>query len=97
MRFSLYTARHFQESKGGAGILFMKIQVGIVHLVTRAHKLCYKAALGLRITLPETANLGIIWSNSCAKCVFLSIQLDVFKRKCILQANTPKRFKSCSF
>ena len=51
MRFSIHTARRFQESESCAGILFMKIQVGIVHLETRAHKLCYKAALDLSVIL----------------------------------------------
>ena len=90
MRFSLYTARCFQESESGAVILFMKIQAGIVHLVTRAHRLCYKAALGLSITLPKTATLGIIWSDSCAKCVFLYIKLDVFKRVRVVQVSFHK-------
>ena len=46
MRFSLYTGGHFQESESGAGISFLKIQVGIVHLVNRAQKCCHEAALG---------------------------------------------------
>ena len=38
----------------------MKIQVGIVHLVTKALKLCYKAVLGLLVMLSESAAFGII-------------------------------------
>ena len=33
----------------------MKTQVVIGHIVTRVHKLCYKAALGLSIMLTKTA------------------------------------------
>ena len=60
--FSLYTARRFQKSESGAGILFMKIHVRIVHLVTNAHKLCYKAALGLSVNLSKTVTSETFWS-----------------------------------
>ena len=72
MRFSLYTVRHFQKSKSGAETLFMKIQVGIVHFVTRAHKLCYKAALCWPIDYAfASAPFGIILSI-CMQNAFFS-------------------------
>ena len=58
MRFiSLYTARHIPESEGCAGrlILFMKIHVGTVHLVTSSQKICHKEGLGLLVVISETA------------------------------------------
>ena len=55
MRSSPSTARRSQESEGDAGTLFMKIQVGIVHLVANAHKRCYYAAFSLLIVLSEAA------------------------------------------
>ena len=77
----LHTARHFQESKSDAGILFMKIQVGIVHFVTRAHKLCYKAAL--HWPFKYAIKKCTFWNHFeylYAKYVVLLLQLDVFER-----------------
>ena len=44
--FSVHTARRFQESESCAGILFMKIHVGIAHFVATAQSCCHKVALG---------------------------------------------------
>ena len=81
MRFSLHTARRFQESESGAVILFMKIQVGIVHLLTRAHKLRYKAAL--HWPFEYAIKKCTFWNHFeylYAKYVVLLLQLDVFER-----------------
>jgi len=62
MRFYPSTTRHFQESEGGPGILFMKKPVEIVHLVIRAKKCCCKAPLGLvTVFLKKTAYLSLFW------------------------------------
>ena len=74
MRFSLYTARRFQESESGAGILFMKIHVGIVHFVTSTHKRFYVAAFNLLIVLSKTATYIPLWSICMQNAFFFHLQ-----------------------
>ena len=59
-------------SEGSAGILFISIHVGIVHLVTRAQKCCHEAALGLLVVLSKTAVFGTFW-GICMQNAFFSI------------------------
>ena len=80
MRSSPSTARRSQESKGGGSVLFMKIQVGIVHFVTSAHKRFYVAAFNLLIVLSKTATYIPLWSI-CMQNAFFSIYNETFFRE----------------
>ena len=79
--FYIYTAGHFQESKSGVGILFIKIQVGIVHCVARAHQLCYKAALRWPI------------EYAIKNCTYLLESFGVFVCKMRSSPSTARRFQ----
>ena len=93
MHFSPYTERLVYGSEGGAGILFKKILVGSVHLVTRAKKCCHKEALGLLVELLKTAASGIFRSICMQIEFFLHLQRDFFERVGVVRLFCSWRYK----